>query len=157
MLWLWLAPLWWFKWCCKWLMLMWLLLFVECKLLLLLWCKLLATLPPPMLVVFPMCKICGCPFKLFVIEFVCCCNVEPIAAARAVSSPVVLVVQSDIPYKLWIHFDYTLFFFFTLVLSHTKSYLKHIYICMYGTKREQPMKKKKNNRKSVRVKGKREE
>lgn len=32
--------------------------------------------------------------------------VEPIAAARAVSSPVVLVVQSDIPHELRTYFKY---------------------------------------------------
>lgn len=53
---------------------------------------------------FPLakCKICvWLPFRLFVI--VCWCSVEPIAAARAVSKPVVLVVHIDMMYTLLNH------------------------------------------------------
>lgn len=52
-----------------------------------------------------MCKMCAAdgPFKLFVIVLECCCKVEPMAAARAVSSPVVLVVHTDIPHELQTH------------------------------------------------------
>lgn len=93
----------WLVWCDdgKWLWCWWLLLL----LLLWLWMWLLCWwcwrwwLPAPLLIVpLPMCNICACPFRLFVI--VCCCSVEPMAAARAVSSPVVLVVHIDIIHKL---------------------------------------------------------
>lgn len=91
---------WWLKWLGNWLMLF---VLAECKCpLCFKWCKLVAILPPTL---FPICKtVCGWPFKLFVIVLVCCCIVEPMAAASAVSSPVELVVQSDMPQKLWIHF-----------------------------------------------------
>lgn len=82
------------------------------------WWRLLATLAVPTL--FPMCKICGCPLRLFVIVFVCCCKVEPIAAARAVSSPVVLVVQTDITHELRTHFEYSLFVWLTHI--HTTNH-----------------------------------
>lgn len=93
----------WWRWCCRWFMLILLLLpELWCR-----WWRLLATLAVPTL--FPICKICCWPLRLFVIVFVCCCKVEPIAAARAVSSPVVLVVQTDITHELRTHFENSLF------------------------------------------------
>lgn len=96
----------WLLWCDGWWLLWWWLLLLLLLLLLWWWWA-----PAPPIVPFPMCNICACPFKLFVI--VCCWSVEPIAAARAVSNPVVLVVHIDIIH--WLHFDDA---FFVLLFSY---------------------------------------